>query len=143
VAKVHLRGPFWALHTKMPNQARLSQHALLIARRLPPAAARNHSWQELWRTLAEFGPDSMTCITSPECSSTDEASGSGGETSITDECEKGTTRGGCLGAIIGASAGWQPLPPALLLWLPRHVRRIYDSRTAVTSRHHQKDCHTS
>ncbi|HTE75117.1 MAG TPA: methyltransferase domain-containing protein [Xanthobacteraceae bacterium] len=61
-------GAFWALHTKVPDKARLSQHAVLIARRLPPAAARNASWQELWRTLAEFGSDSITCITSPEFS---------------------------------------------------------------------------
>jgi hypothetical protein len=61
-------GAFWALHTKVPQQAQLQQHAVLIARRLPPAAAKNASWQELWRTLAEFGADSITCITSPEFS---------------------------------------------------------------------------
>ena len=61
-------GAFWALHTKAPDKARLPRHALLIARRLPPAAAKNASWQELWRTLAEFGSDSITCITSPEFS---------------------------------------------------------------------------
>jgi hypothetical protein len=61
-------GAFWALHTKVPHRAQLQQHVLLIARRLPPAAARNDSWQELWRTLAEFGSDSLTCITSPEFS---------------------------------------------------------------------------
>jgi hypothetical protein len=61
-------GAFWALHTKVPHRAQLQQHVLLVARRLPPAAARNDSWQELWRTLAEFGSDSLTCITSPEFS---------------------------------------------------------------------------
>jgi hypothetical protein len=61
-------GAFWALHTKALDKARLPQLAVLISRRLPPAAARNDSWQELWRTVAEFGPDSMTCITSPEFS---------------------------------------------------------------------------
>jgi len=61
-------GAFWAFLTAKSDRAHLLQHALVIARRLPPAAAQNALWQELWRTLAEFGSDSITCITSPEYS---------------------------------------------------------------------------